>query len=164
MGVTGCGKSTVGAQLGLDLDAPFRDGDDLHSEASVAKMSAGVPLTDEDRWPWIDAVATWLAGRERGIIACSALRRAYRDRIRASAGEGVVFIHLGAPQEVLEGRVRRRLITEGHFAPPGLLDSQYATLEPLEADERGGIIEVDTHSADQAAVAARELIEQALRR
>ena len=162
MGVTGCGKSTVGTQLAVDLNAQFRDGDDLHSEASVAKMASGTPLTDEDRWPWLDAVATWLAGHERAIIACSALRRVYRDRIRAIAGDEVVFIHLGAPQPVLEERVRRRLVTEGHFAPPGLLDSQYATLEPLEADELGGLVPVDTHSAEQAAIAARELIRQAL--
>lgn len=163
MGVSGSGKTTVGLRLAHDLKAAFQDGDDLHSEAAVAKMSAGIPLTDEDRWPWLDNVATWLANQKRGIIACSALRRVYRDCIRDVAGDEVVFIHLTAPQNVLEKRMALRLKKEGHFMPPGLLDSQFAALEKLEADEVGGIVPVHTHSPEGAALVARSIIEAATR-
>lgn len=161
MGVTGCGKSTVGMRLAHDLKAQFRDGDDLHSAAAVAKMAAGIPLTDEDRWPWLDAVASWLGTQERGIIACSALKRVYRDCIRDVAGESVVFVHLDAPQSVLEPRVRRRAELDGHFAPAGLLDSQYAALEKLDADEKGGRVAVQDYSPEGAALIARAIIESA---
>ncbi len=162
MGVTGCGKTTVGLRLAHDLKADFQDADDLHSAAAVAKMSAGVALTDEDRWPWLDSVASWLAGRDRGIVACSALRRVYRDCIRDVAGQSVVFVHLVAPQGVLEPRVRRRAELEGHFAPAGLLDSQYATLEPLDEDEVGGKVPVHQHTPEGASLVARAIIESAL--
>ena len=161
MGVAGSGKTTVGMRLAHDLRAEFIDGDDLHSDAGVAKMTAGVALTDEDRWPWLDAVATWLGERDRGIIACSALRRVYRDCIRDVAGEDVVFVHLTAPQSVLEKRMQLRLEREGHFMPPGLLDSQYATLEPLESDEVGGSVAVHNYSPEGAALVGRSIIESA---
>ncbi len=161
MGVTGSGKTTVGLRLAHDLRAEFADGDDFHSEEAVTKMSAGLPLTDEDRWPWLDEVATWLSQHDKGIIACSALRRVYRDCIRDVAGDDVVFVHLAAPQSVLEKRVRLRLEREGHFAPPGLLDSQYATLEPLENDEVGGSVPVHTHSPEGVTLVARSIIESA---
>ncbi|MFN3865633.1 MAG: gluconokinase [Demequina sp.] len=162
MGVTGCGKSTVGLRLAHDLKAEFQDGDDLHSEAAIAKMAAGIPLLDEDRWPWLDAVATWLEGQDRGIVACSALKRVYRDCIRDVAGDSVVFVHLAAPQSVLEPRVRRRAKLDGHFAPPGLLDSQYAALEPLGPDERGGRVPVQDYAPEGAALVARAIIESAV--
>lgn len=161
MGVAGSGKTTVGLRLAHDLKAQFLDGDELHSEAAVAKMTAGIPLTDEDRWPWLDAVATWLEGQERGIIACSALRRVYRDCIRDVAGENVVFVHLKAPQAVLEKRMRLRLEKEGHFMPPGLLDSQYTTLEQLESDEVGGSVQVHNYTPEGAALVGRSIIESA---
>lgn len=159
MGVAGSGKTTVGMRLAHDLKAQFMDGDELHSEAAIAKMTAGVPLTDEDRWPWLDAVATWLASQERGIIACSALRRVYRDCIRDVAGEGVVFVHLTAPQSVLEKRMNLRV---GHFfEKEGLLDSQYAALEQLEPDEVGGSVQVHNYTPEGAALVGRSIIESA---
>lgn len=161
MGVAGSGKTTVGMRLAHDLKAVFKDGDELHSEAAVAKMSAGIPLTDEDRWPWLDAVATWLANQDRGIIACSALRRVYRDAIRDVAGNDVVFVHLTAPQKVLETRMRLRLEREGHFMPPGLLDSQYEILEQLDPDEVGGTVQVHDYTPEGAALVGRSIIESA---
>ncbi len=163
MGVTGCGTSTVGLRLAHDMRLEFADADDLHTDAAKAKMAAGTALTDEDRWPWLDAVATWLADGDRRVIACSALRRVYRDCIRDVAGEDVVFVHLAAPQSVLEPRVRRRAEKDGHFAPPGLLDSQYETLEPLEGDEMGGRVDVENYSPEGAALIARAIIESARR-
>src|SRR5699024_627766 len=94
MGVSSCGKSTVGELLALKLGVPFMDGDDLHPRANIEKMASGVPLTDDDRWPWLTLVGEWLAGRsDGGVIACSALKRSYRDRIRKAAPD-TVFLHL----------------------------------------------------------------------
>jgi gluconokinase len=132
MGVSGCGKSSVGEALGLRLGVPYRDGDDLHPEANVAKMAAGVPLTDADRWPWLDRVAGVLAAEAPVIVGCSALRRVYRDRIRAGAGGPVTFVHLAGSREVIAGRIAART---GHYMPPSLLDSQFATLEAPGPEE-----------------------------
>lgn len=154
MGVTGSGKTTLGSRLAQYLGAEFLDGDDLHSPESVAKMAAGIPLTDEDRWPWLERVGQWLAGGESRVVACSALKRAYRDSVRAHAPD-VVFVHPHAPQAILEERVRRRAEETGHFAGPGLLDSQYEVLEQLAADERGAAIDVSEASRDEASVMAR---------
>ncbi len=134
MGVSGCGKTTIGAGLAERLGIPFLDGDDLHPAANTAKMAAGIPLDDDDRWPWLDRVGDALA-RARGagvVIACSALKRRYRDALRAHAPE-VVFVHLAAPKEVVVERIAART---GHFMPAALLDSQYADLEPPGQDER----------------------------
>ena len=161
MGVTGCGKSTVGMRLAHALRSEFADGDDFHSPEAVAKMSAGTPLEDEDRWPWLDGIGTWLAERDDAVIACSALKRVYRDCIRDVAGDQVVFIHLDARQEALEPRVRKRAQDEGHFAGPGLLDSQYAALERLEDDERGGRIDVERNAPEGAALIARAILDAA---
>ena len=126
MGVSGAGKTTVGRALADALGAEFVDGDDLHSEAARAKMAAGVALTDDDRWPWLDRVGAVLAGGRR-IVACSALRRIYRDRIRAAAGPRLRFIYLVADA----GAMRRRVASRpGHYMPASLVDSQFATLEP----------------------------------
>ncbi|WP_084077162.1 gluconokinase [Demequina sp. NBRC 110057] len=163
MGVTGCGKTTVGMRLADAVKAEFMDADDLHSADAVAQMAAGVPLTDDDRWPWLARVGEWLEGTERGVIACSALRRVYRDCIRDIAGEDVVFVHLAAPQSVLEPRVRLRAKRDGHFAGAGLLDSQYSTLEPLEADEVGGEVRVENYDPAGAALVARSIVESARR-
>jgi len=152
MGVTGCGKSTVARAVAQNLGVPWRDADDFHPEANVAKMTAGIALTDADRWPWLARVGEWLGGEPDAVVACSALAVRYRDALRRAA-PGCVFVHLAAPQEVLTERVARRLAQEGHFAGPDLLDSQYATLEPLRGDEAGVTLDV-THE-DAATVAAR---------
>lgn len=138
MGVSGCGKSSVGAALSARLEVPYVDGDDLHPPENVAKMARGEPLTDDDRWPWLDRVAEALAVRNPVIIGCSALKRAYRDRIRASAGGPVRFIHLAGSHELIAGRMARR--TE-HYMPVSLLDSQFAALQPPDEDE--GAMTVD---------------------
>ena len=132
MGVSGCGKSSVGEALGALLGVPYFDGDDLHPAENVARMAAGVPLTDADRWPWLDRVAAVLAERAPVIVGCSALKRAYRDRIRAGAGGPVRFVHLAGSRAVIEDRMAART---GHFMPAALLDSQFATLEPPGPDE-----------------------------
>ena len=141
MGVAGCGKSSVGAAVAERLGAVYEDGDDLHPPANIAKMSRGAPLTDADRAPWLDSVGDRLAAAEGPLlIGCSALKRAYRDRIRARAGDGVVFLHLTGTREVIAGRMAAR---EGHFMPLSLLDSQFAALQPLASGETGIAIDID---------------------
>ena len=132
MGVSGCGKSSVGEGLSARLGIPYRDGDDLHPTENVEKMRVGIPLTDEDRWPWLDRVAATLVGDAPVIVGCSALRRAYRDRLRAGAGGPVHFIHLAGSREVIAARMASRT---GHYMPPSLLDSQFAALEPPSPEE-----------------------------
>lgn len=138
MGVAGCGKSSVGVALGQALALPYRDGDDLHPAANIAKMSRGEPLTDADRWPWLRLVGQALA--VPGIVGCSALKRVYRQLIDAEAGGGVVFVHLSGSRAVIESRMRGRT---GHFMPPALLDSQFATLEVPASDERAVAVDID---------------------
>lgn len=135
MGVSAAGKSSVGVALAERLGAAFVDADDLHPRSNRDKMAAGVPLTDEDRWPWLDVVASRLAhdGAEGTVIACSALRRSYRDRISRIA-PGTFFVHLDGDPALLAHRAGART---DHFMPPQLLVSQLATLEPLEIDEPG---------------------------
>lgn len=132
MGVSGCGKSSVGAALGHSLGIPYRDGDDLHPAANVEKMRAGIPLTDADRWPWLARVAQVLHDEAPVIVGCSALRRTYRDRIRAGAGGAVRFVHLTGSRDIIAARMAART---GHYMPTALLDSQFATLEPPAPDE-----------------------------
>ena len=135
MGVSGSGKSTVGAALAAAWNVPFLEGDRLHPPANVAKMAAGTPLTDQDREPWLDALAREIRARagDGGIIAtCSALKRRYRDRLREKVAAPVEFILLESPRAVLESRMAHR---PGHFMPAALLDSQLATLEPPGPDE-----------------------------
>ena len=138
MGVSGCGKSLIGRMLANQLGLPFRDGDELHPRSNVEKMASGTPLTDADRRPWLDAVGKALAEADK-VIACSALRRVYRDRIRAAAGP-TVFVHLAGDREVLAERVSDR---EGHFMPAKLLDSQLDTLEPPGPDEDAVTVDID---------------------
>lgn len=133
MGVSGCGKSTVGKMLAEKLNAKFIDGDDLHPAENKAKMAAGIALNDEDRWPWLESVGAALAAEEKIVIACSALKRKYRERILAK-GSGGVFVHLTGSRETLADRMASR---PNHFMPVSLLDSQLAALEPLEFDEPG---------------------------
>lgn len=157
MGVAGSGKSTVGAALAERLGARFTDGDALHPPGNVAKMAAGTPLTDADRAPWLDRVGGVLArGEGPHIVACSALKRAYRDRIRAAAGRPVAFLHLTGGRDLIAARLRNR---KDHFMPPGLLDSQFATLEPLAPEETGLALAVDRPVGAIVAALARALSE-----
>jgi gluconokinase len=139
MGVTGCGKSTVGKLLAEKLGVDFAEGDDLHPPENIAKMAAGHALTDEDRWPWLAKIADWLADHAAsgGVIPCSSLKRSYRDRLREGAPD-VWFLHVDVDRDTIVKRVTER---EGHFMPATLVDSQFATLEPLGADEAGAPID-----------------------
>ena len=158
MGVTGCGKSSIGAGIADVYGGPFADGDDFHPAANVAKMASGTPLTDEDRWPWLDAVGAWLRDNPDGVMACSALKRAYRDRLRSVAG-ALVFVHVTVARAVLEERVAKRSATTDHFAGVALLDSQFAALEPLGFDEPGGSIDATHSSVAQIVEIACEILE-----
>jgi gluconokinase len=141
MGVAGAGKSSVMIALAERLGWPTLEGDALHPPSNVEKMLAGRPLTDEDRRPWLELIAAWIAERERerssSIVTCSALRRPYRDLLR-SGNPSVWFVHLVAPPSVLATRMERR---DGHFMPRALLQSQLDTLEPLAGDEPGWAID-----------------------
>ncbi len=139
MGVAGSGKSLIGSMLAERLGLPFVDADALHEQAAIAKMASGIPLTDADRWPWLDRVAETLHESAGLVVACSALRRAYRDRIRSKAPDAVV-IELNGPPELLLERIAAR---QNHFMPATMLSSQLATLESLEADERGAVVRID---------------------
>lgn len=135
MGVSGAGKSTVGAALAARIGAAFIDADSLHPPANVQKMAAGTPLTDEDRWPWLQLVGAALAAESGSgiVVACSALKRVYRDAIRAVA-PSTAFVLLNVATPVLRVRMTLR---PGHFMPASLLTSQLETLEPLQQDEIG---------------------------
>lgn len=140
MGVSGSGKSTVGAALAQRLRVPFADADDFHPAANIAKMSAGHPLDDDDRRPWLEAIGEWLAEHDGGgVMSCSALKRSYRDQLRRHCPD-VGFLHLSGTPEVIG---RRQASRPGHFMPASLLQSQFDILEPLGPDERGVAIDVD---------------------
>ena len=143
MGVSGAGKSTVGRALALRLGVPFVDADSLHPPANVARMAAGEPLGDDDRYPWLERVGEWLAGHPDGVVSCSALKRKYRDQLRAHCPP-VEFLHLDGSAETIGRRLVGR---SGHFMPAALLWSQLETLEPLGADEPGVTIDIG-HSVD----------------
>jgi gluconokinase/shikimate kinase len=152
MGVSGSGKSTVAALLVKRLGWDFQEGDDLHPPANLAKMAAAIPLTDEDRWPWLELVGAWIADQRAvgrpGIITCSALKKSYRDRIRGRGGDGIVFVFLDGSRERIAERLAARL---GHFMPPGLLDSQIETLEAPGVDENVLVVSAEgspQHIAD----------------
>ena len=160
MGVSGCGKSSLSQRLSEALHLRMKDGDELHLPESVAKMSAGIALQDEDRWPWLDRIASYLKSSEAengpgGIVACSALKKIYRDRIRQQAGP-VVFVYLEGPPELIRQRMQQRV---GHYMQPGLLDSQLQTLEKPTTDET----DVITLSIDQPIAQIAEQALQALR-
>jgi carbohydrate kinase (thermoresistant glucokinase family) len=147
MGVSASGKSSVAAGLSAALGLEWLDADDLHPAANVAKMAAGIPLTDDDRWPWLDRVGEGLArgaARDGVVIACSGLRRVYRDRLRSHVPRAA-FVHLTGSPELLAERAAART---DHFMPASLLASQLALLEPLEPDERGVEIDVDAPVTD----------------
>lgn len=141
MGVSGSGKSTVGAALAQRLAAPFADADDFHPPANIAKMTSGRALDDHDRWPWLEGIGEWLAEHHEtgGVLSCSVLKRRYRDQLRRHSSD-IEFVHLHGTPEMI---ARRQAGRPGHFMPASLLSSQFATLEPLEPDEHGTVIDVD---------------------
>ncbi len=147
MGVSGSGKTTLGGRLASELGYRFIEGDDLHPAANVAKMSVGTPLTDDDRWPWLDRVAERVRVLHAGgcVISCSALKRVYRDHIRAQAGVAVTFVHPEVDRQILGFRMRDR---PGHYMPPSLLESQLTTLERPGPDEGAirlnGVLSLET--------------------
>ena len=141
MGVSGCGKSSIGAAFAQAIGGQFIDGDDLHPDANRTKMASGLPLTDEDRAPWLIRVGQALQGGEGPIvIGCSALKRRYRDTIRECADQPVMFLHLSGSPAVLAARLAAR---KGHFMPPTLLDSQFAALEAPAEDEMAITVNID---------------------
>lgn len=154
MGVSAAGKTVVGAALAAELDLEFVDGDDLHPAANVAKMSAGIPLTDADRAPWLDAIAERLAHDPPVVVACSALRRIYRDRLRAGAGRPIRFVHLDVDETALQHRIAART---DHFMPPSLLADQLATLESPAGEPDVAIVDAD-RPVDEVVVSARRLV------
>ncbi|MDQ6755181.1 MAG: gluconokinase [Actinomycetota bacterium] len=155
MGVSGSGKSTVAGILAGQLGWDLEEGDDLHPPENVEKMAVGHPLTDEDRWPWLDTIASWIiehtmAGMP-GIITCSALKKIYRDKLRE---KNVVFVFLSGSKEQIGRRLTTRM---DHFMPPSLLDSQIATLEPPGPEEHAIVIDVGRTPAEVAAEVVRDL-------
>lgn len=159
MGVSGSGKSTVGAALAQRLRVPFADADDFHPPANIAKMTAGHPLDDDDRYPWLQAIGQWLAAHpDGGVMSCSALKRKYRDQLRSHCPD-VEFVHLSGSLDVI---AKRQASRPGHFMPASLLASQFDTLEPLQADEGGVTIDVDQSIDDivEAYITARTADEQ----
>jgi len=154
MGVSGCGKSSIGLQLASALEVPFLEGDTYHSYANVAKMTAGVPLTDADRADWLQALHNEIRDarlRNSGLVlSCSSLKRRYRDLLR-SADPELRFAHLAGPRQLIADRMAAR---KDHYMPPALLDSQLATLEPLQDDEAGIVLDI--------AQAPEELVRQIL--
>ncbi|MFE7750019.1 gluconokinase [Streptomyces sp. NPDC057428] len=158
MGVAGTGKTTIGPLLADRLGVPYAEGDDFHPPANIAKMSAGTPLEDDDRWPWLDAIGRWANGRAGlgGVVSSSALKRVYRDRLRAEAPDAL-FLHLTGDRALVEHRMAGR---KGHFMPTALLDSQFATLQPLQEDESGVSVDVSgtpEEITDRAVAALRRL-------
>lgn len=139
MGVAGSGKTVVGLALAARLERRFVDADDLHPSANVEKMRRGEPLNDDDRAPWLDTVGATLAESSAPIVACSALKRAYRDRLR-SAAPGLWFVHLHGDRALISGRMAAR---QHHFMPLSLLDDQLATLELLDDDEHSVVVDID---------------------
>lgn len=148
MGVSGCGKSTLAGVLSGRLGWDLVEGDDLHPAENVAKMAAGHPLTDADRWPWLDKLAEWIHERtdagKPGIMTCSALKRSYRDVLR---GESVLFVYLRGTRDQIAARLANR---HGHYMPSSLLDSQFATLQPPDPDENSVTIDVGETPSEEA--------------
>jgi gluconokinase len=157
MGVSGTGKSTVAQGISDALGLQVAEGDDFHPPANIAKMSAGVPLDDDDRRPWLTALATWTGERHAEgtstVVTCSALKRSYRDILRSGVPEPTVFVHLVGSRAVLEERMSSR----AHFMPVSLLDSQLATLEALDPDEDGLVVDTDQPVADVVATVVSRL-------
>ena len=145
MGVSGAGKSTVGKLIAARLDCPFRDADSFHPKANIEKMSRGAPLTDADRWPWLNAIAAWIAEHRAAgttcVVTCSALKRAYRD-VLVGTRPDVRLVYLKGRHDLIARRIATR---HGHFMPPELLDSQFAALEEPQAAERPIVTSIAPH-------------------
>jgi gluconokinase len=143
MGVSATGKTEAGKLMAEELGFEFIEGDEQHPQSNIDKMSAGIPLTDEDRMPWLRTLADLIAERDAAgvstILTCSALRKSYRDMLRSATTGEIFFVHLHAPFDVLLGRMSHR---SKHFMPTSLLQSQFDTLEPLEDDEVGAVVDV----------------------
>lgn len=156
MGVAGCGKTTLAQYLQQLLTWPYAEADDFHPAANIAKMAAGHPLTDEDRWPWLRSLEKWMSEQaDNGlstIVTCSALKRSYRDILRQAHGD-VIFVELDAKVETL----RQRMTQREHFMPVSLLHSQVATLEPLGADEDGFRLDSEASPQELAATVIERL-------
>ena len=149
MGVSGAGKSTVGKLIAARLDCPFRDADSFHPKANIAKMSRGEPLTDTDRWPWLEAIAAWIAehraARTTCVVTCSALKRTYRDIVTDRQSADVRLIYLKGDFALIEARLEART---GHFMPPALLQSQFDALEEPAPDEHAITVPIDATPED----------------
>jgi gluconokinase len=156
MGVSGCGKTTIAQGISELTGLPYGEADRFHPQENIDKMTAGIPLDDEDRWPWLRDLAAWMSAQasenRSTVIACSALKRSYRDVLR-SGPPGLQFVHLHGPKELIQGRMAKRA---GHFMPLSLLDSQFATLEPLQDDEDGVVLDLS--------LTPEELVDEAIRR
>ena len=149
MGVAGCGKTTIGSLLARRLGSRFLDGDDHHPAANVVKMSSGVPLTDDDRWPWLDRLAAVVEdavqSAERAVLACSALRRVHRERLTMACAEPPLFIYLSGGRDLIRARMAAR---RDHFMPVHLLDSQFAALEAPGPDENAISVDIEVSAED----------------
>jgi gluconokinase len=145
MGVSGSGKSTIGKPVAAKLGCPFRDADSFHPKSNIAKMSRGEPLTDEDRWPWLAAIAAWIDEHRRAgttcVVTCSALKRAYRDVVTGRQSADVRLVYLKGDFDLIAARLKAR---KGHFMPPELLRSQFDALEEPAADEHPITVAIDT--------------------
>ena len=158
MGVSGAGKSTVGRLTATRLDCPFRDADSFHPPANIAKMASGAPLTDADRWPWLQAIAAWI-GEHRAagttcVATCSALKRAYRDLVTEGQRPDVRLVYLKGDMALIEARLAAR---RGHFMPPALLRSQFDALEEPSDEERAMVMSIDERPEEIAERVARAL-------
>ena len=144
MGVSGAGKSTVGKLIAARLDCPFRDADSFHPKANIEKMSRGEPLTDDDRWPWLQAIAAWIAEHRAAgttcVVTCSALKRVYRDIVTNRQSADVRLVYLKGEFDLIAARLAAR---KGHFMPPALLQSQFSALEEPGEDEHALTVSID---------------------
>ena len=158
MGVAGSGKSTLAAAIAERLGAVFVEADSLHSADARARMAAGVPLTDDDRWPWLARVAARIRDEHTAghavVVACSALRRCYREVLSRDGGADVTFVHLDGSEPLLAERIGQRT---GHFMPATMLSSQLATLEPLGPDERGHVVSIEMPIGEAADLAVTSI-------
>jgi carbohydrate kinase (thermoresistant glucokinase family) len=159
MGVSGAGKSTVGRVVAQRLSCPFRDADSFHPPANIEKMSRGAPLTDDDRWPWLQAIAAWIAEHRAAgttcVVTCSALKRVYRDIVTDKQSADVRLVYLKGDFDLIEARLKAR---KGHFMPPALLQSQFAALQEPAEDEHALAVSIDATPEEIAEEVLRRLI------